>query len=117
MERGLIAERTQMGMNQLKATHRKFTQSIYGWDVDKTGALIPNWNEQNAIDYMDWQVNANGMSAASVGRSLNSRGVKGKRGGQWQGQSVKRTIGHTFHANRVDFPFPSKWGTMPWHRK
>ena len=27
------------------------------------------------------------------------------------------TISHTFHANRVNFPFPSKWGTMPWHRK
>ena len=33
MERGLISERTQEGMNQLKATHQKFTQSVYGWDV------------------------------------------------------------------------------------
>ncbi|MBT5660685.1 MAG: hypothetical protein HOI79_01280, partial [Euryarchaeota archaeon] len=56
------------------------------------------------------------MSAAAVARSLNARGITGKRGGQWQGQSVKRTISHTFHTNRVDFPFPSKWGTMPWHR-
>ena len=32
MERGLISERTQEGMNQLKAMNKKFTQSIYGWD-------------------------------------------------------------------------------------
>ena len=57
------------------------------------------------------------MSAAAVARSLNARGITGKRGGKWQGQSVKRTISHTFHANRMDFPFPSNWGTMPWHRK
>ena len=57
------------------------------------------------------------MSAAAVARSLNARGITGKRGGQWQGQSVKRTISQTFHENRADFPYPSQWGTMPWHRK
>ena len=58
----------------------------------------------------------NDMSAVAVARSLNSRGITGKRGGKWQGQSVKRTISHTFHENRADFPHPSQWGTMPWHR-
>ena len=69
------------------------------------------------IDWMDWQIEVNGMSAAAVARSLNARGITGKRGGQWQGQSVKRTISQTFHENRADFPYPSQWGTMPWHRK
>ena len=117
MERGLISERTQEGMDQLKAQNKRFTESIFGWDVDVNGMLIPNWYEQDLIDWMDWQIEDNGMSAAAVARSLNSRGITGKRGGQWQGQSVKRTIGHSFHANRVDFPYPSQWGTMPWHRK
>jgi site-specific DNA recombinase len=116
MERGLIAERTQMGMNQLKATHRKFTQSIYGWDVDVTGALIPNWDEQNAIDYMDWQMNVNGMSAAAVARSLNAKGVKGKRGGKWQSAGVTRTIENDFHDERLKFPHPKNWGNKVWHR-
>ena len=53
-------------MNQLKATHKKFTQSIYGWDVEVNGSLKPNWFEQNIIDYMDWQINVNGMSASAV---------------------------------------------------
>ena len=97
MERGLISERTQEGMDQLKAQNKRFTESIFGWDVDVNGMLIPNWYEQDLIDWMDWQIEVNGMSAAAVARSLNSRGITGKRGGQWQGQSVKRTISHTFH--------------------
>ena len=116
MERGLISERTQEGMDQLKAQNKRFTESIFGWDVNEDGMLEPNWYEQDLIDWMDWQIEDNGMSAAAVARSLNSRGITGKRGGQWQGQSVKRTIGYTFHENRADFPYPSLWGTMPWHR-
>ena len=116
MERGLISERTQEGMDQLKAQNKRFTESIFGWDVNEDGMLEPNWYEQDLIDWMDWQIEDNGMSADAVARSLNSRGITGKRGGQWQGQSVKRTISHTFHENRADFPYPSQWGTMPWHR-
>ena len=116
MERGLISERTQEGMDQLKAQNKRFTESIFGWDVDVNGMLIPNWYEQDLIDWMDWQIEVNGMSAAAVARSLNSRGITGKRGGQWQGQSVKRTISHKFHENRANFPHPSRWGIMPWHR-
>ena len=48
MERGLISERTQVGMNQLKSSHKKFTDAIYGWDVDENGSLKPNWYEQKS---------------------------------------------------------------------
>ena len=34
-ERGLISERTKEGMAQLRAIHKKFTHSVYGWDVDE----------------------------------------------------------------------------------
>jgi DNA invertase Pin-like site-specific DNA recombinase len=117
MERGLISERTQMGMDQLKKTHKKFTQSIFGWDVDETGALKPNWTEQDIIDYMVWQVKINGMSLTQVARSLNLRGIKGKRGGKWQGSSVKRVIENKFHRTRLMFPQPQNWGSKPWHRR
>ena len=75
MERGLISERTQEGMEQLKAQNKRFTESIFGWDVDANGMLIPNWYEQDLIDWMDWQIEVNGMSAAAVARSLNARGI------------------------------------------
>ena len=80
MERGLISERTQEGMEQLKAQNKRFTESIFGWDVDVNGMLIPNWYEQDLIDWMDWQIEVNGMSAAAVARSLNSRGIKREAG-------------------------------------
>jgi len=116
MERGLISERTQEGMNQLRATHQKFTQSVYGWNAQEDGSLIPNWNEQHFIDYMFWQINRNSMSASAVARNLNKFGVKGKRGGNWHGASVLRTIRNKFHAQRNKFPKPKKWGDKPWHR-
>ena len=116
MERGLISERTQEGMAQLKAANKRFTESIFGWDVDEDGMLVPNWDEQDTIDWMEWQVNNNGMSASAVARSLNGQGIKGKRGGDWQSHSVSRIIANEFHANRVEFEHPDAWGSMPWHR-
>jgi len=50
MERGLISERTQEGMDQLKAQNKRFTESIFGWDVNEDGMLEPNWYEQDLID-------------------------------------------------------------------
>jgi len=116
MERGLVSERTKEGMNQLKADHKKFTHSIYGWDVDENGMLEPNWSEQNYIDYMKWQIDVNGMTTSSVARSLNRQGVKGKRGGKWQGNAITRTIKNTFHKERKKFTHPGNWGSKPWHQ-
>ena len=116
MERGLISERTQEGMNQLKATHQKFTLSIYGWNAKEDGSLTPNWFEQNVIDFMAWQVNENGMSATAVARFLNNKGLKGKRGGKWHGSGVLRTIRNQFHKQRNRFPKPKDWGKQIWQR-
>jgi site-specific DNA recombinase len=117
MERGLISERTTEAMNQLRATNKQFTKSIYGWDVNADGMFIPNWIEQDIIDYMAWQVEVNGMATAAVARSLNKRGITGKRGGKWQGNSITRTIGNDFHTNRLKFTAPDWWGSKPWHRQ
>ena len=116
MERGLISERTQEGMNQLKATHQKFTQSLYGWNVKEDGSLYPNWNEQDVIDYMHWQINVNGMSASAVARNLNQLNIKGKRGGKWYSSGVLRIMNNIFHKQRNSFPQPKNWGNRAWHR-
>ena len=115
MERGLISERTQEGMDQLKAMNKKFTQSIYGWDADANGSLKPNWFEQNIIDYMDWQINVNGMSASAVARSLNAQGIFGKRGGKWHSSGVSRVMNNEFHNERLNFPHAKNWGSKVWH--
>ena len=116
MERGLISERTQEGMNQLKAMNKKFTQSIYGWNETPQGDLVPNWDEQHIIDYMYWQVEVNGMSATSVAKQLNKLGHKGKRGGNWSSSSVFKVNRNPFHERRKNFPFPTNWGDKVWHR-
>ena len=116
MERGLISERTQIGMNELRSTHKKFTQSIYGWDEEENGSLVPNWFEQDVIDYMLWQIEDNGMSATAVARGLNKMGLKGKRGGKWQSGGVTRTVENDFHFERMDYPHPVDWGKKVWHR-
>ncbi|HIK78592.1 MAG TPA: hypothetical protein EYG04_04255, partial [Candidatus Poseidoniales archaeon] len=67
--------------------------------------------------YMWWQVEINGMSLTQVARSLNKRGIQGKRGGRWQGSSVGRTFSNPFHKTRLQFTHPTNWGTRPWHRK
>ena len=54
-----ISERTIEAMNQLRTTNKKFTKSIFSWDVNEDGMLVPNWAEQDIIDYMAWQINEN----------------------------------------------------------
>jgi DNA invertase Pin-like site-specific DNA recombinase len=116
MERGLISERTLEGMHYLKEQQIRFTRAIYGWDHDENGDLFPNWDEQSWIDYMAWQVKHNEVTATSVARSLNKRGIKGKLGGKWRSQGVLRTINNKFHAKRRLFDIPKWWGSKVWHR-
>ena len=117
MERGLISERTREGMDYLRENMMRFTRSLYGWNVRDDGRLVPNWNEQDRIDYMVWQMETNDISATAVARSLNVRGIRGKEGGTWQSSSVINTAYNDFHESRNDFPLPEKWGKRPWHRK
>ncbi len=116
MERGLISERTRDGMAYLRQNLLRFTRSLYGWNVTDGNRLVPSWNEQNQIDYMHWQMEANGISATAVARSLNTRGIRGKEGGAWQASSVLNTAYNDFHEARNQFPRPSNWNNRPWHR-
>ena len=116
MERGLISERTQEGMAYLKDNHLQFTHAIYGWNVKADGSIVPNWKEQALIDYMWWQMAKNGMSATSVARSLNKKGITGKLGGKWTASNVLRAVRNDYHKERTCFGYPKGWGSKPWHR-
>ena len=114
MERGLISERTQMGMDYLKKVHKKFTRAIYGWDNKPDGTIVPNWNEQNIIDYARW-MKAQGVSATQIAKVLNRNGVKGKLGGQFRSTGLLKIIENDFHKQREDFVKPPNWGDKVWH--
>jgi DNA invertase Pin-like site-specific DNA recombinase len=116
MERGLISERTQEGMAYLKDNHLQFTYAIYGWNVKADGSIVPNWKEQALLDYMWWQMAKNGMSATSVARSLNKKGITGKLGGKWTASNVLRAVRNDYHKERTCFGYPKDWGSKPWHR-
>ncbi len=103
-------------MDYLRENMMRFTRSIFGWDVKKDNRLVPCWKEQDAIDYMIWQMDENDVSATAVARSLNKRGVPGKEGGKWQSSSVINVAYNDFHESRNDFPLPKKWGQRAWHR-
>ena len=103
-------------MAYLRQNLLRFTRSLYGWNVTEGNRLVPNWNEQNQIDYMHWQMETNGISATAVARSLNTRGIRGKEGGAWQASSVLNTAYNDFHEARNQFPRPSNWNNRPWHR-
>jgi hypothetical protein len=44
-----------------------------------------------------------GVQAAYAARALNRQGVKGKRGGKWQGSTVVRVTANLFHKDREIF--------------
>ena len=117
LERGLIAERTKEAMNYLMSNGRKFTRSIYGWNVKKNGRLKPNWHEQSRIDFMYWQIKRNGATATMVARMANKKGWKGKLGGKWHAQTVLNVIRNDFHSNRDQYGYPDRWNERSWHRK
>jgi DNA invertase Pin-like site-specific DNA recombinase len=116
VERGRISERTQEGMAYLKDNHLQFTRVIYGWNAKADGSIVPNWKEQELIDYMWWQMAKNGMSATSVARSMNKKGHTGKLGGKWTASNVLRAVRNDYHKERTSFGYPKGWGSKPWHR-
>tara|TARA_R100000900_G_scaffold137969_2_gene116615 strand:- start:3041 stop:3472 length:432 start_codon:yes stop_codon:yes gene_type:complete len=98
----LVSKLTKQGLDRNKTNFKSFTQSIYGWDKDDEGNMSPNWKEQDIIQLMKEMIEDK-HSYASIARLLNNNGEKGKQGGQWQGQSVKRTVKNPFHDNINQF--------------
>lgn len=87
---------TKQGMERNKNNFKAFTQSIYGWDKDDENNLTPNWDEQAVIHEMRRLRNEN-QSWSAIARMLNEKGFRGKRGGNFGPQTVKRTVENPFH--------------------
>ena len=92
----LVSKLTKQGMERNKKNFKAFTGAIYGWDKDDKGNLTPNWDEQAVIDEMKRLRNEN-QSWSGIARMLNDKGFKGKRGGNFGPQTVKRIIENPFH--------------------
>jgi DNA invertase Pin-like site-specific DNA recombinase len=107
MEARRLARRTTDGMSQARNNGGVTTNAVFGWDVmeviDENGnpligkndkvvkKMKPNWQEQAVLNWIREQVSL-GKSHNWIARKLNEIGLKGKKGGKWQSQSVKRTL-------------------------
>lgn len=106
-ERPCPSKTTKKAMDSLKKNKKKFTASIYGWNATKDGSLVPNWKEQNNIDWMKERL-ALGHSASAVAKHMTAKGFVGKRGGIWRSTSVLRTVRYDYHDTRNEKEAP-KW--------
>jgi len=86
----------------------------FGWDR-RGGDLIPNWQEQDVIDYMRHRHYVQGWSGNKISKQLNEFKVKGKRGGSWTSSMILRTCRYQFHEIRNSFEAPKWWGSAEYH--
>jgi DNA invertase Pin-like site-specific DNA recombinase len=114
LERGQISERTKFAMKHLKDNAKVFTGPIFGWDRDGED-LIPNWLEQDKIDYMRHRYYVQGWSGNRIAKHFNELGIKGKLGGSWTSSMILRTCRYTFHENKRMFKQPKWWGSEKYH--
>lgn len=114
LERGQISERTKIAMKHLKDNAKVFTGPIFGWDRQGDD-IVPNWREQDIIDYMRHRHFKQNWSGNRIAKHLNEMGVKGKLGGSWTSSMVLRTCRYEFHETRRMFDHPVWWGDEPYH--
>jgi site-specific DNA recombinase len=114
LERGQISERTKIAMKHLKDNAKVFTGPIFGWDRQGDD-IVPNWREQDIIDYMRHRHYVQGWSGNKIAKHLEEMGVKGKLGGSWTSSMVLRTCRYEFHETRKMFEHPEWWGSEPYH--
>jgi len=119
-----VSKRTKKAMTALKENMRAFTGPMLGWDKTEDDMLIPNWKEQQLIDWMKDQLK-DGTSASEIARVLRNCKIRGKMGGKWESSGVIKTTQPNrslFHLKaREEFlPTAPKYFTTwtmkrPWH--
>lgn len=109
-----ISKDTKAAMKKKKAEGKVFTGEIFGWDRDGDD-MVPNWKEQDTIDYMRFRYYEQGWSGNKIAKHFNKLELKGKRGGAWTSSMVLRTCRYNYHANRIKFSHPHWWGSEEYH--
>jgi len=97
-----LSNATKEGMINCKKNLTRFTNHIYGWNTTDNGNLIPNWNEQALIDRMRVERKSH-LSYSLIAKRLNVEGYKGKKGGKFQGITIKRILENDIHYRREEF--------------
>ena len=101
LERGTDFRTHKIAMKHLKDNAKVFTGPILV-GIGQGDDIIPNWREQDMIDYMRHSIMFKGWSGNKIAKQLNEK-VKGKKGGSWTSSMVLRTCRYQFHENRKMF--------------
>ena len=88
----------------------------YGWDLDATGSLTPNWDEQAIIDRMVWKRDEDNAPTNELTAWLNRQGIKDEDGHAWTSVRLEATLSNGLHEQRLNFKPPEGWGSEAWHR-
>lgn len=89
-ERDIISERTKAALSYKKAIGEKYGPVPFGYrQVEKR--LIEVQREANIVaDILSMR--EQGSTLADIANQLNTRGIKGKRGGKWYASTVRHLI-------------------------
>jgi len=109
-----LSEEAKESIAKKKAEGKVFTGEVFGWDRDGDD-MIPNWREQDIIDYMRFRHYEQNWSGNKLAKHFNTLELKGKKGGAWTSSMVLRTCRYEFHANRRKFSPPIWWGREAYH--
>jgi len=109
-----LSEEAKESIAKKKAEGKVFTGEVFGWDR-KGDDMIPNWREQDIIDYMRFRHYEQNWSGNKLAKHFNTLELKGKKGGAWTSSMVLRTCRYEFHANRRNFSPPVWWGREAYH--
>jgi len=110
-----MTRRAKESMVKLIEGGKIFTGPIFGWDNVKDGTIVPNWDEQDLIDYMRHLFYNDKISGRAIAKRMGEDGVRGKRGGKFTSSMVLRTLRYEYHANRNKYPKPDWWGDSYYH--
>ena len=114
ISRSDMVRRPRVAMDKLKDSGQIFTGSVFGWDNVEDGTVVPNWDEQDTITYMQY-LWADNRTGAYIAKKMNDANITGKRGGKWTSASVLRVIRNEYHSNRNKYPKPDWWGEEHYH--
>lgn len=89
-ERDQIAERTKAALQHKKAVGEKYAPIPFGF-VEVSGKLVEVKSEMDVVNgIMDMR--SNGHTYRQIAETLNERGIRGKKGGQWHASTVRYLI-------------------------
>lgn len=89
-ERDLVSERTKAALAHKASKGERVGQIPYGFDVSADGVDLRVNDSERCVQREIGALKASGVSWVAIADTLNSRGVRTKKGKAWSWQTVRR---------------------------